>query len=133
MKGGRAVSRLMGRLQAVEQERDRLAALLEQRLAAINSAAETQRDLAASRGEIVDLTREIEGLRHELENSRREHRRLQGLLARTQTAARGYAEHLDAVERRRRVGGWWPRLVAALAGRRDAPDPIHESQPEATT
>ena len=126
------MSRLMGRLQAVEQERDRLAALLERRLAAINSAAETQRDLAAARGQIVDLTREIERLRHELENSRREQRRLQGLLARTQTAARGYAEHLDAAERRRRGSGWWPRLVGALAGRRDAPDPIHESQPEAT-
>ena len=132
MKGGRAVSRLMGRLQAVEQERDRLAALLEQRLAAINSAAETQRDLAAARGQIVDLTREIERLRHQLEHARREHRRLQGLLARTQTAARGYAEHMDAIERRRRVGGWWARLVAAFAGRRDAPDPINESQPEAT-
>ncbi len=132
MKGGRAVSRLMGRLQAVEQERDRLAELLEQRLAAIDTAAEAQRDLAAARGQIVDLSREIERLRHQLEHARREHRRLQGLLARTQTAARGYAEHLDAVERRRRVGGWWPRLVAALAGRRDAPDPIHESQPEAT-
>ena len=132
MKGGRAVSRLMGRLQAVEQERDRLAALLERRLAAINSAADAQRDLAAARGEIVDLTREIERLRHQLEHARREHRRLQGLLARTQTAARGYAEHLDAIERRRRVGGWWARLVAAFAGRRDAPDPIHESQPEAT-
>ena len=122
----------MGRLQAVEQERDRLAALLDQRLAAISSAAETQRDLAAARGEIVDLSREIERLRHQLEHARREHRRLQGLLARTQTAARGYAEHLDAIERRRRVGGWWARLVAAFAGRRDAPDPIHESQPEAT-
>ena len=132
MKGGYAVSRLMGRLQAVEQERGRLAALLERRLAAINSAAETQRDLAAARGQIVDLTREFERLRHQLENARREHRRLQGLLARTRTAARGYAEHLDAAERRRRGGGWWPRLVAALGGRRDAPDPIHESQPEVT-
>ena len=132
MKGGRAVSRLMGRLQAVEQERDRLAALLEERLAAVETAAEAQRDLAAARGEIVDLSREIERLRQQLANARREHRNLQGLLARTQTAARGYAEHLDAVERRRRVGGWWPRVVATLAGRRDAPDPIHESHPETT-
>ena len=126
------MSRQIGRLRAVEQERDRLAALLEERLAAVETAAEAQRDLAASRGEIVDLTREIERLRQQLANARREHRHLQGLLARTQTAARGYAEHLDAAERRRRIGGWWPRLVAALAGRRDAPDPIHESQPEAT-
>ena len=81
------MSRLMGRLQAVEQERDRLAALLEQRLAAINSAAETQRDLAAARGQIVDLSREIERLRHQLENARREQRRLQGLLARRRQRA----------------------------------------------
>ena len=132
MKGGYAVSRQMGRLRAVEQERDRLAALLEERLAAVETAAEAQRDLAAARGQIVDLTSEIERLRQQLANARREHRRLQGLLARTQTAARGYAEHLDAAERRRRGSGWWPRLVGALAGRRDAPDPIHESQPEAT-
>ena len=126
------MSRQLGRLRAVEQERDRLAALLEERLAAVETAAEAQRDLAAARGEIVDLSREVERLRQQLANARRERRRLEGLLARTQTAARGYAEHLDAAERRRRVGGWWPRLVAGLAGRREAPDSIHESQPEAT-
>ena len=98
----------------------------------IDTAADAQRDLAAARGQIVDLSREIERLRQQLANARREHRRLQGLLARTQAAARGYAEHLDAAERRRRGSGWWPRLVGALAGRRDAPDRIHESQPEAT-
>lgn len=126
------MSRQLGRLRAVEQERDRLAVLLERRLAAVDTAAEAQRDLAAARGQIVDLSHENERLRQQLANARRERRRLEGLLARTQTAARGYAEHLDAAERRR-VGGWWPRVVATLAGRRDAPDPIHESQPEATT
>ena len=126
------MSRQLGRLRAVEQERDRLAALLERRLVDIDTAAEAQRDLAAARGQIVDLSHEIERLRQQLANARRERRRLEGLLSRTQMAARGYAEHLDAVERRR-VGGWWPRVVGTLAGRRDAPDPIHESQPEATT
>ncbi|MCY4115238.1 MAG: hypothetical protein OXG33_15085 [Chloroflexi bacterium] len=126
------MSRQLGRLRAVEQERDRLAALLERRLAAVDSAADAQRDLAAARGRIVDLGREIEKLRHQLENARGEKRRLEGLLARTQTAARGYAEHLDAAERRR-IGSSWPRVLAMLAGRRDAPDPIHESQPEVTT
>lgn len=126
------MSRQLGRLRAVEQERDRLAALLERRLAAVDTAAEAQHDLAVARGQIVDLTRDIERLRQELANARRQRRRLEGLLARTQTAARGYAEHLDAAERRR-VGGWWSRLVATLAGRRDVPDPVHKSQPEATT
>ena len=126
------MSRQLGRLRAVEQERDRLAVLLERRLAAVDTAAQAQRDLAAARGQIVDLSHETERLRQQLANADRERRRLEGLLARTQTAARGYAEHLDAAERRR-VGGWWPRVVATFAGRRDAPDPIHESRPEATT
>ena len=126
------MSRQLGRLRAVEQERDRLAALLEQRLVSVDAAAQAQRDLAVARGQIVELSREIERLRQQLANGRRERKRLEGLLARTQTAARGYAEHLDAAERRR-AGGWWPRVVATLAGRRDAPDPVHESQPEATT
>ncbi|MCY3783058.1 MAG: hypothetical protein OXG79_04655 [Chloroflexi bacterium] len=126
------MSRQLGRLRAVEQERDRLAVLLERRLAAVDTAAEAQRDLAAARGQIVDLSHETERLRQQLAKARHERRRLEGLLSRTQTAARGYAEHLDAAERRR-IGSSWPRVLATLAGRRDAPDPIHESQPEATT
>ena len=109
-----------------------MAVLLERRLAAVDTAAEAQRDLAAARGQIVDLSHETERLRQQLAKARHERRRLEGLLSRTQTAARGYAEHLDAAERRR-IGSSWPRVLATLAGRRDAPDPIHESQPEATT
>ena len=126
------VSRSTGRRRAVTQERDRLAALLEQRLADVDTAVEAQRDLAAARGQVADLCREVDRLRSELADARRERQRLKRLLQRTQMVARNYAEYLDAAERRRRDGGWWPRLTAMLAGRRGPTEATHESPPGAT-
>lgn len=126
------MSRAAGRLRTLEQERDRLAALLDRRLADVDAAVKAQRDLATARGQVVDLGREVDRLRTKLADARRERRRLERLLQRTQAAARNYAENLDAAERHRRASGWWPRFRAVLAERRGPPAPIHESRPGAT-
>lgn len=125
-------TRSTGRRRTLAQERDRLAVLLEKRLPDIAAAADAQRDLEVVRGQVVDLGREVDRLRTELAVSRRQRRRLERLLQRTQAVARNYAEGLDAAERQRRTGGWWPRFGAVLAGRRGPPEPIHESRPGAT-
>ena len=125
------VSRSTGRRRAVTQERDRLAALLEQRLADVDSAVEAQRDLAAARGQVVELGRQVDQLRSELADAQRERRRLNRLLQRTQAVARGYAEHLNEAERRRRACGWWSRLVTSRTGRHRPPTAFHESRPRA--
>lgn len=126
------MSRVAARLRALEQERDRLAVLLDRRLADVDTAVKAQRDLATARGQVVDLGREADRLRTELAESRCERRRLERLLQRTQVAARNYAEDLDAAERHRRASGWWPPFSSVLARRRGPPEPVHESRPRAT-
>ena len=125
-------TRSTGRRRAIAQERDRLAVLLEQRLPEIAAAADAQRDLAAARSQVADLCREVDRLRAELEDAHRQQTRLQRLLRRTQAAARGYAQKLDAAERCRRTRGWWPRAAATLTGRRGSTGAIRESRPGAT-
>ncbi len=126
------MSRAVARLRAIEEERDKLAELLAQRFVAIGTAAEAQRDLAEARGRIVELRREADDLRARLDRARQEHRRLEQLLRRTQDVARGYAEQLDAAERRRRSSGWRPRFFAAVAGLHVPRAPIEKSQPGPT-
>lgn len=130
-KGRRVVSRRTGRARASERDRDRLSAQLEKRLAAINAAFDAQGDLAAARAQVADLCREVERLRAELAAGRRERRRLERLLRRTQNVARGYAKHLDAAERRRKAVGWWQRANALLAGRRGPREAVGRSGPGA--
>lgn len=130
-KGGRVVRRGTGRARSVERERDRLSAQLEKRLAAIHTAFDVQGDLAAARGQVADLCREVERLRTEVAAGRRERRRLERLLRRTQIVARGYAERLDAAERRRQAVGWWQRASVVLAGRRDPREAADRSGPGA--
>ncbi len=124
-------TRSTGRRRTVTRERDRLAVLLEQRLPEIATAADAQRELAVARGQVVDLCREVDRLRTELENAHRKQTRLERLLQRTQAVARGYAQHLDAAERRRRTRGWWPRAAAALTGRRSSTETVRVSRPGA--
>ena len=125
-------TRSTGRRRIVTQERDRLAVLLEQRLPEIAAAADAQRDLAAARGQVADLCREVDRLRTELAAAHRQQTRLQRLLQRTQAVARGYAQKLDATERCRRTRGWWPRAAATLTGRRESSGVVRESRPGAT-
>lgn len=125
-------TRSTGRRRIVTQERDRLAVLLEQRLPEIAAAADAQRDLAAARGQVADLCREVDRLRTELAAAHRQQTRLQRLLQRTQAVARGYAQKLDAAERCRRTRGWWPRAAAQLTGRRESSGVVRESRPGAT-
>ncbi len=119
--------RSTGRRRTVTRERDRLAVLLEQRLPEIATAADAQRDLAAARGQIVDLCREVDRLRTQLEDAHRQKSHLQRLLQRTQTVARSYAQRLDAAERRRRTRGWWPRATVPLVGWRGTTEAVPES------
>lgn len=120
-------TRSSGRRRSVTRERDRLAVLLEQRLPEIATAADTQRDLAAACGQIVDLCREVDRLRTELENAHRQNSKLQWLLRRTQAVARSYAQRLDAAERRRRTRGWWSRAAVPLVGWRGSTEAVPES------
>ena len=105
---------------------------MEERLADADSAVEAQRNLAEARSHVLDLSQEVDRLRTGLEDANRDRRRLQHLLQRTQLVARTYAEGLDAVERRRRASGLWPRLAFFLAGRRGPSDPIGRSRPGTT-
>ena len=130
-KGRQMATRSIGRRRTGTRERDRLAVLLEQRLPEIATAADAQRDLAAARGQIVDLCREVDRLRTELESAHRQKSQLQRLLQRTQAVARSYARRLDAAERRRRRRGWWPRAAVSLIGWRGSTEVVPESRPGA--